>query len=255
MSVFDPHINQGGPIREVWNGREYKSRFEARGARFVHAWASDGREKANPAGQYKRARVEYEPQSYTLADGSSYAPDFRVLTRGERLGTVESCGEAPVFIECRGYETPANGLQIQLFAEYCRQTNADFLVLYWDRLEFFNGSGFAPNDPFTNEVFIGICSMCRTPIVTAILWVLCETNDELALYVLGKIVDGKMFGAFATRCHHCGNIGQAIERLQRLQMKDGKLLTFPQLQLMTPVPGMTGGEWATWELAFLGRDV
>lgn len=78
-------------IRTIYNGREYRSRFEADTAKWL-----DSRDQWT---------WEYEPCSFLLPSGIHYMPDFRAVDqRSQRI-----------WIECRGYTTEKGETQIREF--------------------------------------------------------------------------------------------------------------------------------------------
>ena len=90
------------PIETFYNGYHFRSRLEARWAVFFDA-----------IGQ----KYEYEPQGYTLSDGTKYLPDFylrEVQGRGGRL--TESGVINDIFIEIKGTLTDRDLQKIQQFS-------------------------------------------------------------------------------------------------------------------------------------------
>lgn len=71
------------PIETIYNGYRFRSRLEARWAVFFHAMG---------------IKYEYEPEGYTLIDGTKYLPDFLIYVRHR------SCSDEwePVFVEIKG---------------------------------------------------------------------------------------------------------------------------------------------------------
>lgn len=86
------------PIQTSYNGYNFRSRLEARWAVAFDAMGIE---------------YEYEPEGFTLADGTSYLPDFKLLNVRHR-GADEW---GPLFVEVKGQMSPADLKKISLFEE------------------------------------------------------------------------------------------------------------------------------------------
>jgi hypothetical protein len=247
MSVVDDY-NSGRTqsIPTWWNTQLYRSGLEAHGAHFTHWWASGGihaPETPNRSGIYRWNRVDYEPESFYLSDGSHYRPDFRVLSHGPRPGTREECGVSPIYVEMRG--SHSKDAQIELFGQQCLTLGAQFLVLYPNELLF-----YCPSDEdlniYTEDVFLTSCGYCRVPIVAAFTWVECKwppaLSNAFSHFHLKCVGDVWFYGVVRTHCHHCGECG-GFGKVVNIRMCDGKIYLDTWLKTFVSLPNQSGREW------------
>ena len=86
------------PIETVYNGYRFRSRLEARWAVFFDALG---------------IKYEYEPEGYTLQDGTKYLPDFMIYVRHR---SYEDEWE-PVFAEVKGVMGDNDAHKIELLSK------------------------------------------------------------------------------------------------------------------------------------------
>ena len=85
-------------IETVYNGYRFRSRLEARWAVFFDAIG---------------VKYEYEPEGYTLEDGTKYLPDFLIFARHR---SYEDEWE-PVFVEVKGVLGPNDLHKVEMLSK------------------------------------------------------------------------------------------------------------------------------------------
>jgi hypothetical protein len=123
-------------IRTVYNGIEFRSRFEADVAALMDrlGW-----------------KWTYEPKSFLLPNGIHYRPDFYVARRPNR----------GLWVECRGYTSEKGESQIEGFYELIKESCEDYAVLKSDPMEGCHLYGFNDDDDGPNwELWLSRCKYC-----------------------------------------------------------------------------------------------
>ena len=100
------------PIETEYNGYRFRSRLEARWAVFFDALG---------------IKYEYEPEGYTLEDGTKYLPDFRIKCYGTRGGFVE-CNPLRICVGCehRNKNVESDSDMASWFDGFCDYCDFDY---------------------------------------------------------------------------------------------------------------------------------
>jgi hypothetical protein len=133
-SVIDRWLEgKAKSIPTEYNGRMYRSRFEAHVAHFVTFLGHD---------------FEYELRSFMLKNGTPYTPDFFVP-------------RMRLWIEARGYQSRSGDSQIEQFGEFAAGRSEDYLAIKQNGVELFTAASAEVDVYFTR------CSFCGSPIISA----------------------------------------------------------------------------------------